>query len=257
MAPSDFLGETWTDLCARIDAAHLGRWACSEPVLGVFTDVDALANDVHSSRDRAHVDDVFGALLRLAAADNGDDQDAAMVVAHLMHKGSRSVAISLKDLSPDIDEVAAAELWIQIRAYRWRQRRHSHALGLKNDTKAALLRELAPARDRDGRRRQVSFSPEVVTWLSDARVNQADSGGPEVDREAEDELLDVLSWAKGAGVLSDDDVRLLLDFELATLPQRRAAAAKWGLSDRHLRRRCSHAKQRLHDARLAYLEYAA
>ena len=257
MAPSYFLGETWTDLCARIDAAHLGRWASSEPVLGPFTDVGALADDVHSSSNREHVDEVFGALLRLAAVDNGDDQDAAMVVAHLMHKGSRAVAVSLSDLSPDIDEVAAAELWMQIRGYRWRQRRHSHALGLKNDTKAALLRELAPARDRDGRRRQVSFSPEVVTWLSDARLALGDPGEPESCREAEDELLDVLTWARGTGVLTDNDVRLLLEFELATLPQRRIAAAEWGLSDRHLRRRCSQAKQRLHDARLAYLEHAA
>lgn len=258
MAPSDFLGETWTDLCARIDADHLHRWAIAEPALGGFADLAELATDVHSCNDRGHIDDVFVALLRLAARDHGDDQDAAMVVAHLMHKGGRSVAISLSDLSPDIDAVVATELWMQIRSYRWRQRQHSHALGLKNDTRAAVLRELAPARDDDGRRRQVSLSPEVVTWLSDAHTAPVEAATTEpTTRDVADELLDVLSWAKGTGVLTDADVRLLLEFELATRPQRRAAAAEWGLTDRHIRRRCSQVKQRLHDARLAYLEHAA
>src|SRR5579875_1471041 len=162
MAPSDFLGESWTDLCVRIDARHLRRWGgVTEPALSVFTDLAGLADDVHTSGDRQHVDDVFAALLRMAAVDGGDDQDAAMVVAHLMHKGSRSVAIALSDLSPDIDAVVATELWMQIRSYRWRQRRHSHALGLKNDTRAAVLRDLAPARDAAGRRRLLSLSPEI------------------------------------------------------------------------------------------------
>lgn len=259
MAPSDYLGETWPDLCSRIDAGcGLERWASVEPVLAAFTELAAVAVDVHSSPDRAHVDEVFAALLRLAAADNGDDQDAALVVAHLMHRGSRAVAISLADLSPDIDAVVATELWMQIRGYRWRHRRHSHALGLKNDTRAAVLREFAPARDGEGRRRQVSLSPEVVTWLSDAQVDETVEAEANPRREAEDELLDVLSWARGTGVLSEDDVRLLLEFEVARLPGRRAeAAAAWGLSERHIRRRCSQAKQRLHDARMAYLAHAA
>lgn len=257
MAPSDFLGESWIDLCARIDARRLRRWATTEPALSAFTDLVELADDVHSSADRRHVDDVFGALLRLAATDCGDDQDAALVVAHLMHKGSRSVAIALSDLSGDIDAVVATELWMQIRGYRWRQRRHSHALGLKNDTRAAVLREFAPDRTTDGRRRQVSLSPHVVTSLSDARPVWSDANEGTPARDPEDELLDILSWAKGTGVLTDDDLRLLLEFELATGPQRRVAAAEWGLTDRHIRRRCTQVKQRLHDARLAYLEHAA
>ena len=259
MAPSDYLGETWPDLCARIDAERgLQRWASVEPVLAGFTELAAVAIDVHSSRDRADVDDVFAALLRLAAADNGDDQDAALVVAHLMHKGSRAVAISLADLTPDIDAVVATELWMQIRGYRWRHRRHSHALGLKNDTRTAVLREFAPARDGEGRRRQVSLSPEVVTWLSDTQSDDTAERATGAEREPADELLDVLAWATGNGVLSEDDVRLLLEFELARLPGGRTeAAATLGLSERHIRRRCSRAKQRLHDARLAYLEHAA
>lgn len=259
MAPSDYLGETWLEFCARIDAQRrLERWARVEPVLAAFTELSAVAVDVHSSRDRAHVDDVFAALLRLAAADNGDDQDAALVVAHLMCRGSRAIAISLADLSPDIDAVVATELWMQIRGYRWRHRRHSHALGLKNDTRAAVLREFAPARGGDGRRRQVSVSPELVTWLSDGQVDDTTESDVSPQREPEDVLLDVLSWARGSGVLSDDDVRLLLEFELAKLPGRRAeAAAEWGLSERHIRRRCSQVKQRLRDARVAYLEHAA
>lgn len=256
MAPSDYLGESWSDLCSRVDAQHLRQWAATEPALGGFADLGELAADVHASTDRRHVDDVFGALLRLGATDRGDDQDAALVVAHLMHKGSRSVAIALRDLSGDIDAVVATELWMQIRGYRWRQRRHSHALGLKNDTRAAVLREFAPDRLQDGRRRQVTVTPGLVTSMAEARQAHVADPAP-ATRDVEDELLDVLSWAKGSGVLTDEDVRLLLEFELATAPQRRAAAAEWGLTDRHIRRRCTQVKQRLHDARHAYLEHAA
>jgi hypothetical protein len=104
----------------------------------------------------------------------------------------------------------------------------------------------------------VSLSPEVVAWLSDAQLDDTAERETGAEREAADELLDVLAWAKGSGVLSADDVRLLLEFELARLPGGRAeAAAALGLSERHIRRRCSQAKQRLHDARLAYLEHAA
>jgi hypothetical protein len=257
MPPSDFLGETWTDLCARIDAGHLQRWASVEPVLAAFPDLESLAAGVRAGSDREHVDEVFGALLRLGARDHGDDVDAALVVAHLMHGGSRAVAISLRDLSPDIDVVVATELWMQIRGYRWGQRRHSHAMGLKNDTRAAVLRELAPARDGAGRRRHVLLSPDFVTVLSDARGIQSAEGDPDSHRDAADELLDLLAWAEGTGVVSDADIRLMLEFELADLPQRRALAAQWGLSDRHIRRCCNRVKQRLHDARLAYLAHAA
>lgn len=256
MAPSDYLGESWSDLCARIGERHLQQWAAAEPALAGFAALEDLEADLHTSADRRHVDDVFGALLRLAAADCGDDQDAAVVVAHLMHKGSRSVAIALRDLSTDIDTVVATELWMQIRGYRWRQRRNSHALGLKNDTRTAVLREFAPDRLHDGRRRQLTVTPGLATSIAEARQDHADVQAPG-QRDVEDELLDVLSWAKGTGVLTDDDLRLLLEFELATAPQRRAAAAEWGLTDRHIRRRCTQVKQRLHDARHAYLEHAA
>lgn len=258
MAPSDLLGETWPNLCLRVDAAQLQRWSVTEPVLGAFTELAALAVGTHSADERACVDDdVFGALLRLAAYDNGDDQDAALVVAHLMDKGSRAIASSLRDLSPDIEAMVTAELWMQIRSYRWRRRRHGHALGLKNDTRRALLRELVPAYDRVGRRRQVSVSPQIATWLTDTRITPLVTDAPASCYDVADELLDVLSWAQGSGVLREKDVQLLLEFELAALPQRCTVAAEWGLSDRQMRRRCGQLKQRLHDARLAYLDHAA
>lgn len=261
MAPSDFLGETWPGLCARIGAEQRHEWALKEPALAPFTDLHTLALDVQASKDHAHVDEVFAALLRLAAADNGDDQDAGLVVAHLMHRGSRGVAAGLRDLSPEIDAIVAAELWVQIRSYRWQHRRHSHALGLKRDTRAAVLRDLCPARDRDGRRRLVLQAPEVLTWLMDARADgtSVESGGVPgaAASDVEDELLDVLAWAEGNGVLTEDDVRLLLEFELASMPERYAAAAQWGLTERGMRRRCTKAKARLHNARMAYLEHAA
>lgn len=259
MAPTDCLGESWIDLCARLDGEErLARWATAEPALAGLGGLPDLATVVHSGRGPNHTDEIFAALLRLAAADNGDDQDAALVVSHLMHNASRAIAVSLRDLSLDVDAVVTSALWVQIRGYRWRQRQHGHAKGLKQDTRAAVVKELCPARTADGERRMVLLAPEVAGRLSEkalAARAAADAGGAE--RTAEDELLDVLTWARGAGVLTAEDVELLLEFELATLPERYAAAAARGVHEQTLRRRCRAAKARLYDARLAYLEQAA
>src|SRR5690349_8463602 len=124
MSPTDFLGEPWAALRARLSSGgRLERWAEREPALSGLADLDALAQVVHSRGDLDYTDEVFAALLRLATADNGDDQDAGLVVAHLMHNAARAIAVSLRDLSEDIDAVVASELWLQIRSYRWRHRR--------------------------------------------------------------------------------------------------------------------------------------
>lgn len=259
MAPTDFLGEPWADLCARLTRERrLQRWAKAEPALAGLADLEELAAAVHGCRDLDYTDELFAGLLRLAAADKGNDQDAGLVVAHLMHNGVRAIAVSLRDLSADIDAVVAGELWVQIRSYRWRHRRRGHALGLKQDTRAAVLRELCPPRTEEGRRRTVLRSPAVIGWISEQHT-AADLAGDLVGSEgsAEDELLAVLIWARGSGVLSAEDVQLLLDFELAALPERYAVADAQGVGVQTLRRRCRKAKARLHEARLAYLEQAA
>lgn len=258
MAPSDFLGETWPELCARLGAERLYTWAASEPTLAHFADLQTLAVQLQASPDLDWVDEVFGALLRLAAADHGDDRDAGLVVAHLMHKASRALAVSLADLSTDIDVLVAAELWVQIRSYRWQHRRRGHALGLKQDTRDAVLGEVRPSLLRDKPDRAVPAPPEVVSQLIAARADGAPAAAPAVAAgDAEDELLDLLAWARDNDVITDEDVDLLLEFELASLPDRHATAAARGVHERTLRRRCNRAKTRLHDARLAYLAQAA
>jgi hypothetical protein len=255
MSPTELLGETWTDLRARLDAdATLRRWAEREPALHEFADAQAIAEVVHHGRDHAHTDELFIALLRLAATDNGNDRDAALLIAHLMHNASRAIALSLRDMSPDIDVLVASALWTQIRTYRWQHRRRGHPCGLTHDTRAAVLRELSPYRARDGRICQVEVAPHSLELLLDATC-EAEQHSVEPDPRTE--LHAVLEWARSSGVLSDADVELLLDFELATLDRRAALAASHGLHEQSLRRRCRHAKARLRDARWAYLAAAA
>jgi hypothetical protein len=259
MAPTDCLGETWTDLCARLDGEQrLTCWAERETALAGVSGLRALAAVVHSGQSPEDTDEILAALLRLAAADNGDDMDAALVVAHLMHNAARAIAVSLRDLSPDVDAVVASALWVQIRGYRWRQRRHGHAKGLKQDTRAAVVAELCPARTTQGKRRMVLLAPQAATWLYEqAAAGDPASAGGGSDREPADELLDVLTWARSSGVLTGEDVELLLVFELASLPERYEAAAAHGVHEQTLRRRCRAAKARLREARLDYLEQAA
>lgn len=56
----------------------------------------------------------------LAAADGGDDFDAASVLAWAMLPAACRVARGLADLDERIDELVAAQLWIEVRTYNWR-----------------------------------------------------------------------------------------------------------------------------------------
>jgi hypothetical protein len=259
MSPTDCLGATWTELTARLDAEHaLARWGPAEPALADFAGLDELAAVVHSGGQLERTDRIFAALLRTAAVAGGGEQDAGLVIAHLLDNATRRMAIGLRDLSADIDALIASALWVEIRAFRWRHRERGYAKGLLLDTRAAVLRDLCPERTADGARVVSLLSPGMAAALADEFLG---SGVPEgLDArpvDDEQELLHLLAWARRSGVLPAEDVALLVELELAGIDHRRACAAARGVHERTLRRRCNRAKTRLHEARLAYLEQAA
>ena len=259
MSPTDYLGATWADLAARLDAGQaLARWGLAEPALADLAGLDELAAIVHGGRQLERTDRIFAALLRAAAADGGGDQEAGLVIAHLLGNGTRRMAIGLRDLSADIDALIASALWVEIRAFRWQHRERGYAKGLL-DTRTAVLRDLCPERTADGARVVSLLSPGMITALAD-EVLDGSSGPQGLDPrpvDAEQELLHVLTWARRSGVLAAEDIALLVELELAGVDHRRACAAARGVHERTLRRRCNRAKTRLHEARLAYLEQAA
>jgi hypothetical protein len=226
MSPTESLGVTWPALTDRVERRHaLARWAAAEPVLAGLANLDALAEIVHHGQDPARADELLGGLVRLAAADGGDDEDVALVLGHLLDNGTRKLALQLRDLSTDIDDLLAGELWLQIRAFPWRRRRRAYAKSLLLDTRLAVLGELRPYRTRDRQTRVILIDP-VASGTDDEPAREPASSltgrtgvldRAHVDAHDQDSstLLDVLEWAQRSGVIDRAEAALLLELAVA------------------------------------------
>jgi hypothetical protein len=226
MSPTESLGVSWPELTDRVERRNgLDRWAAAEPVLAGIASLDVLAEVVHHGRNPARADALLGGLVRLAAADGGDDEDAALLIAHLLDNGTHRLALQLRDRSDDIDDLLAGELWLQIRTFPWRRRRRAYAKSLLLDTRRAVLAELRPYRSRQWDTRVILIDP-VACWRDDDPAQDpANSATPctgvldQAHVEAHDQdtltLLDVLEWAQRSGVIDRAAAALLLELVLA------------------------------------------
>jgi hypothetical protein len=254
MSVIDCVGESWRSLAGRLDRAHtVARWAAVEPALAGMADLAELRRVVQRGGDPARSDLLLGALVRLAAADGGDDQDALLVLLHLLGPGARRLAGRLADLSPDIDALVVGELVAQIRAFPWRRRRSGYATSLLMDARKRLLRDLRPLRVGAARVALVDHGSLLLA------LRERPTGWMgEVDWQetlAELALLgDVLAWAVEHGWVSSDDVTLLADAARTRRGDYVALAARYQVCERTLRRRRGRAQRALRDAHHAYLE---
>jgi hypothetical protein len=218
---------SWPRLVAHLDADGVVRaWAAREPELAGLSDVARLLRAWH---DTTSLHPVSTALVRLAAADGGRDDDALVLLLHLLSGVAWRLVGQLGDLSPDILAIVVAELACQIRSYRWRRRCGGIVANLYRDTRRAVLAELRPS-DR--------YQPDRVERLT--RYGQLPSP-PTIEAEPDEpQLRDVLSFALTHGVHARD-LQLLLDSETARGRRGTRAdatiAAHHGISARTLLRR--------------------
>jgi hypothetical protein len=275
MSPTDSLGVPWLRLAERLDSAgSLAHWAMAEPALSGINCVDDLATVVHDRQAPARSDAVLGTLVRMAAADGGDDEDAALLVAHLLGNGATSLAVKLRDLSRDIDEVIAGALWIKIRTFPWRRRTRAFAKSLLLDTRAAVLAELCPYRGRAGANRVVLREPQLAESAPRGANTVISLVASDIGCNTVRELVDLLEWAQASGALGGQDVALLLDLvaaahrtddELDQVQRRglniaaevRLVAAWWGVNEKTVRRRRDRALGALREVRDDYFAAVA
>lgn len=215
----------WAELQARLDSTDtVSRWAAAQPSLAGLSNVSEL---LEAWADPPRTNRVLLGLVHLAAADLDRDDDALLILLHLLSRLVYRLARELRDLSPDITVIVLGELTCQIRAYRWRTRMGSVVANLRRDTKRAILADLRPS-DR--------YHPERVEQLT------WDGTAPEPSAEHTEDIdvVDLLLWAVAAGV-SPQDVALLIALECARdrqIPQAdRAVAAAHQITDRTLYRR--------------------
>jgi hypothetical protein len=221
---------SWPALAARLDDAVLAQWAEAEPRLAGITTVSELLAvwSEHGGSDRADV--VLAALVKLAAADGGRDNDALLLTLHLLSGLVWTTVEQLRDLSPDIVAVVVGELACQIRRYPSRLRPGAVAANLRAETRRAVLAELRPrVRRHPGWGEFLTLDGDVARLASATAAEQED-----VD------VVDLLQWAVRSGV-DFSDVALLVATECARDLRERGAdrrvASAHGITTRTLYRR--------------------
>ena len=171
-------------------------------------------------------------------------------------------------LTPGIDEVVAAQLWIEVRAFPW-QRLTKVAANILANTRAGVLRECGAhsqlQRSDPMWSRTVVADPHNSAWDNRkgpgllALTPLGQSAGEVTPAE---ELLELLDWACVADVITDADKCLLLSLVeaadgAATTRMGRgpgglmandvsaAVASRWGISPITVRRRARRTVQAL------------
>jgi hypothetical protein len=180
-------------------------WADRFPCLSCIEGVGSLRGWLRAAEPAA-ADEVLHALVTLASPSGRGDVSAAAVVAWALLPGASALAQRLQSLSPRIDEVVAAQLWIEIRTFQW-QRLRKVAANILANTRAGVLRECGAHRqimrvDRAWSSARL-VDPTAVFWT---RVPAPDNA----PKSAADELSEVFEWARAGNVISDSDQALLL-----------------------------------------------
>ena len=256
-------------------------WRQRHPVLPELDDVARLRPWV-ACADPASADAVLAGLAELSCPQGGDDLAATAVLAWLMVPGASRLALQLRGVSARIDELVAAQLWVQARTIGARCRQRVAANILWN-TRGEVLRDLGVAGvGATWARTRVVEYPDRLTgtgrdgegdrdWLTrvDAWPWQGEALG---QLTAADEsalrLNAVLSRACDQGVITGEERDLLVALAESTHAASRSAArglggltaatataavaARQGMSSRTVRRRASAALAAMQSAAAAW-----
>jgi hypothetical protein len=268
MSSMQHLGLTWPVLAERVErSGRWPSWVIAEPALACVSGLQEVAA-IAAERDHpGRADALLGALVRLGAVDGGNDQDAAWAVVLLLSNGAARLAGQLRNLSGDIDQMVAVQVWLQVREFPWRRRRRAIAKNILMDARRALLRDLGV----DGRRRKWG----VVVILMGSTDGAVPASGSLVlaDHDGHagsgDELTlaEVLEWATGSGVVTAYDAATLLELAgvevvgsvrgLSSAAEIAAVATRRGVNEKTVRRSRDRALRCLVGARQAYLRECA
>ena len=240
----------WGDWIGRLErGGTLQQWQAAEPALAAVSALRQLSEVVRRDTDHPGADDVLAALVRLAARDGGDQPDAALVVVHLLREGVEGMARRFRHRGPDVMALIVGELICQIRTFPWRTSR-PYPGRLLLDAKHALWNgEFRPV--VVGRSPHEAILVDPMEWRRHLT---------EADEPDDIDLVDLLSWAAGSGIVSLDDLRLLValeDHRGYGNQARQRVADQWGINERTVRRRRDRALAQLRAAAGDYLAAVA
>ena len=182
-------------------------WQASHEVLRAVDDLLDLPDWLRAA-DWAAADRVLLALAELSAPDGGDDVAATGALAWVLLPGASLLAFRLGRLCRRIDEVLAAQLWVEARTFPWR-RGQKVAANILMNTRKGVMRDLGIGAQADPTwAHSIPVAPDADMWLDAAKMHDT---GPAPAQE----LQDLFERGQAKGVLSDADVELLLSLALA------------------------------------------
>lgn len=269
MFPIQQMGLNWPSLEERVErSGRWSSWVATEPVLAGLKSLYEVAAIVEDRGDPGRGDALLAALVRLGAVDGGNDHDAAQAVALLLTNGAGRLARQLSNLSDDIEELVAGQVWLQIREFPSRRRRRAIAQNILLDARRALLRDLGVDTASRGRGIVVILVDTPAVGAATARRSGTFANhDPGVGLGDELTLLAVLEWATGKGVVTDQDAAILLELAsvevagtvrgLNSAAEIRAVALRRGVNEKTVRRSRDRAVGCLVSARAAYLRECA
>lgn len=230
-------------------------WAEEEPALSVVDDLLEFRDWTRTAEPGA-TDMPLRSLAKVGSASGSNDLAAITALTWALVPGASMLAHDLQDLAGHIDELVASHLWTSARTFEW-ERRRSTASSILRDTRRAVLAELGVG---EWARRQDRTWAETKC-VEAVNLKPAHSGDVSGGDDSLTELLDLMTDAAHAGVITAADRQLLIDLAVAadrvTAPTRRGrsglmvtsaseeVATRWGMSARSVRRHASRSIDRL------------
>lgn len=255
-----------------VDDNKWRSWCAAHPSLKRFSGVEEMWRFIQESPIEV-ADELLWIWAQLAAEDGGNDLDAASWLAWALVGGVSAMGRRMRGI-PNLDQTAAAALWLEVRTFPWRTRHHV-AGNVMHGVRGRVFGEVGRSNRRDQRRsveRRLVLVPDY-----DALSSGCDDGGIDAlftPSTPWEELVDLLDWATTARVISTWERVVLLTLvevwdQLPQQPQVRAAAggfcgnrladlvgARLGVSGRTVRRAARRSMTALTQAAGQYLKSA-
>lgn len=238
------------------------QWAQVEPRLGGFASLEEVRAAWRVRDQRCY--QVVAGLTALGSRRGADDDDAALAVVVLLEGGVNRVALTLADVC-EIDDVGAT-VWEEVKAAEPQLGAHAARYLLKR----ARQRLIRPSAGMVSRLDTTSLEARAQTNNGLTLGLHSDGSGRE-DRDRDlvlavapvedpvEDLVDLLTWATGAGVIGAEDVGLLVELMAAENSgmgreeAQRVVGERRGVGMRTIRRRTTKVTELLADAAPKYL----
>ena len=225
-------------------------WSAHDERLAAVAEFDEFRDWLRTA-DVEERDDALYALAHMAAKDAGDDHFAGAALAWALLPGAATLAARLAGFAPHIDDLVAAQLWLEVRSFPWKRRRKV-AANILAATRAGVLLDL-------GDNGQVLRTDRV--WANTSHLSSehlegdwlVSDGGVELRAQTReqlsvnfydeltsaDEVDALLVWGVREGLISDRDRVVLTELidEAETTVPARGRTANCGLGGREITRK--------------------